>query len=276
MKRLLFFDIDGTLAIPGQTPSKETVNAIRSARTNGHKAFLCTGRTEGAVPSKVQEIGFDGGIYSAGGRVVVEGRTILDQTMPHNIAQMILSAMQKENLLFTLEYSNRNYQSSLESLSAATFDMSKGNSELQRILLSSKQTPMSQYHNEPVYKISFLAELQEQIDRMAQMLDNTVKVVSFENLIPDIPFIAGEVSDKNIHKGQALRRVCKYFGIPSEMSVAFGDSMNDAEMLLDAGIGIEMGNSSEQVKALADQVCESCADNGVAATLFRLGLAGPV
>lgn len=89
---------------------------------------------------------------------------------------------------------------------------------------------------------------------------------------PDFPLLAGEVSDKNIHKGQALRRVCEYFGTASECSVAFGDSMNDAEMLLAAGIGIAMGNSAEQVKVLADQICESCADNGVAKTLIRLGL----
>ena len=68
-KNLLFFDIDGTLACPGQNPSERTVSAIRRARAKGHKVFLGTGRSKASVPEAVWEIGFDGGIYSAGGHV---------------------------------------------------------------------------------------------------------------------------------------------------------------------------------------------------------------
>ncbi|MBR2653222.1 MAG: HAD hydrolase family protein, partial [Lachnospiraceae bacterium] len=39
MSKLLFFDIDGTLAMPGRTVSRRTRDAIRAARANGHKAF---------------------------------------------------------------------------------------------------------------------------------------------------------------------------------------------------------------------------------------------
>ena len=54
--------------------------------------------------------------------------------------------------------------------------------------------------------------------------------------------------------------------------MAFGDSMNDAEMLLAAGIGVAMGNAEQRVKDLADQVCESCDEDGVAKELERMGL----
>ena len=55
-------------------------------------------------------------------------------------------------------------------------------------------------------------------------------------------------------------------------SIAFGDSMNDAEMLLAAGIGVAMGNAEPEVKELADRVCESVDDDGVARELERMGL----
>lgn len=272
MKRILFFDIDGTLAIPGQDPSKETVDAIRAARTNGHKAILCTGRTERSVPDAVREIGFDGGIYSAGGRVIVDGKTISNHAMSRDMIEMIVTAMQKERLAFTLECLNENYIGGAGLLIPKKLDTDDSNSELQRMLIGPGTSRFSEYGNEPVYKVSFLAESQEQIVRMTNALDDRVKVVIFDNLVPDFPLLAGEVSDKNIHKGLALQRVCDYFDTSLELSIAFGDSMNDEEMLLAAGVGVAMGNSVERVKALADQVCETCADNGVANALIRFGL----
>ena len=276
MKRILFFDIDGTLAIPGQEPSKETVDAIRAARANGHKAILCTGRTEHNVPDSVRKIGFDGGIYSAGGRIIVDGKTISNRAMPRDMVEMIVSALQKEQSTFTLECLNKNYVGGADLRMLESLDVTNSNSELQRMLAGFDQSPFAEYDNEPVYKVSFLATSREQIDRIAGSLDDRVKVVTFDNLRPDFPLLAGEVSDKHIHKGMALQCVCDCFGVSSELSVAFGDSMNDEEMLLTAGIGVAMGNSVEQVKALANQVCESCADNGVAKTLIRLGLTDSV
>ena len=44
-QKLIFLDIDGTLLPPGEmTVPASAVEAIRQARANGHKVFLCTGR----------------------------------------------------------------------------------------------------------------------------------------------------------------------------------------------------------------------------------------
>ena len=68
MKKLIFLDIDGTLIISGRPPSEAVGAAIRAARAKGHKVFLSTGRLEGNIPENIRSVGFDGGIYSAGGR----------------------------------------------------------------------------------------------------------------------------------------------------------------------------------------------------------------
>ena len=57
MQRLIFFDIDGTLAYPGQEPSASTVAAIHAARRNGHKVFISTGRTMDSIPASIASIG---------------------------------------------------------------------------------------------------------------------------------------------------------------------------------------------------------------------------
>lgn len=72
MKKLLFFDIDGTLVYSRSIPAPETVSAIRQAGKNSSKAFISTGRTIDSIPPDVAEIGFDSGIFSAGGIVVLE------------------------------------------------------------------------------------------------------------------------------------------------------------------------------------------------------------
>ena len=73
MPKLLFFDIDGTLAYPLREPPRSATVAIREARSKGHKAFISTGRTWDSIPQTVADIGFDGGIYSAGGIVLQDG-----------------------------------------------------------------------------------------------------------------------------------------------------------------------------------------------------------
>ena len=45
-----------------------------------------------------------------------------------------------------------------------------------------------------------------------------------------------------------LIRLCDYFNIPLSSTVAFGDSMNDYDIVKTAGIGIAMGNAMEELK----------------------------
>lgn len=269
-KRLLFFDIDGTLAMPGENPGADTVRAIRAARTNGYPVFLSTGRTEDTVPPAVRDIGFDGGIYSAGGRVVADGTVLAERTMPLEMSGAIIQAMQSEHLTFTVETATGNFRYGV--IPAAAANQSGANSEFLRVLKIPDMIPLEEYRGEPAYKISFMAESQATIDGLARRLPTAVKLVQFGNLTSGFPVIVGEISDRRIHKGLALEELCAHYGASAADSIAFGDSMNDVEMLLAAGIGIAMGNAEEAVKALADQVCESCREDGVAKALIRLGM----
>lgn len=276
MEKLIFFDVDGTLAIPRENPSPATVDAIRKARANGNKVFISTGRTEEFVPAAVREIGFDGGIYSAGGRVSVGGKEILNRTMPTDMVRKIMDAMAGEDMFFTLEASNGSYKNIVDSEMLKRIDLASGSSELQRMVLQSWSGPnaktVAEYQGEAVYKVSFFCASEEQFERLARKLEQVGKMVRFDNLAPNFPLIGGEISDWNINKGLALEEICQYFGTGPEECIAFGDSMNDAEILRTAGLGIAMGNSEEQVKRLADRICESCEEDGVAKELARLGI----
>lgn len=68
-KKLIFLDIDGTLVSAMKAPSARVTEAVRGARENGNKAFLCTGRNMAIIGEDIRRVGFDGIIASAGAHV---------------------------------------------------------------------------------------------------------------------------------------------------------------------------------------------------------------
>ena len=267
MSKLIFIDIDGTIAAPGQPPGKDTVAAIRAARANGHKVFVSTGRLESSISEQVRSIGFDGGIYSAGGRVVIDGKELFNRSMPAKLIGQVTGLMKEWNLYFWLETATGMYAGLDDKfLPYVSGDLIRF-LEIELNASSRKQMP----DHDPVYKIVFLAESKAQAEQLAQILGSGAKVVDFGRMGPDMP-VFGEISDWNIHKGAALDYICRYLEADPKDCIAFGDSLNDMEILQAAGIGIAMGNANKRVKELADQVCERCDEDGVAKALARLGL----
>ena len=65
-----------------------------------------------------------------------------------------------------------------------------------------------------------------------------------------------DVVEKGNSKADGLRRLAVYFGEKEDLSdtVAFGDSMNDIEVVQEAGIGVAMGNAVDALKKVADYV----------------------
>ncbi|MCD9522155.1 Cof-type HAD-IIB family hydrolase [Photobacterium carnosum] len=75
-----------------------------------------------------------------------------------------------------------------------------------------------------------------------------------------------EVMDAGVSKGHALKAVAEALGYQLADCIAFGDGMNDAEMLAMAGKGLVMSTSHEKVKQALpnNEVIGSNADEAVA------------
>lgn len=78
-----------------------------------------------------------------------------------------------------------------------------------------------------------------------------------------------EVAGPGVNKGTALARLAVNWGIDPSEAVAFGDMPNDLEMLAWAGRGVAMQNGHADVVAIADEVAEHHAADGVAKVLER-------
>ena len=71
-------------------------------------------------------------------------------------------------------------------------------------------------------------------------------------------------------KGKGLMHLAEHLGLDASDTIAFGDSSNDLSMLRAAGIGVAMGNASEEVKSACDAVTLTNDQDGVAAYLEQL------
>ena len=76
-----------------------------------------------------------------------------------------------------------------------------------------------------------------------------------------------EFASPDVTKGAGLAFLAEHLGFARERTVAFGDGENDVELVDWAGYGVAVENAHERVKALADFICPSVDEEGVAQVL---------
>lgn len=199
-------------------------------------------------------IGFDGGIYSAGGRIVVNSTEILNCPMPVEMVQHVIDVMELGKLVYMLEGIYDTYIIKNGELSPVDLERFYAGDEPYRILEDRRrvlqQKWLQKHRKYPVYKIHFLTESRSTAEWLREKLWVIARVVRFDALVSDKSLTIGEVSSWGVNKGMALKYICRHLGVNPADYIAFGDSMNDAEMLQAAGLGIAMANSETGVKEL--------------------------
>ena len=273
-RKIIFLDIDGTLTQPGSNePPESAVWAIAQARKAGHYVFLCTGRNYGML-SPLLQYGFDGVVASSGGYIEWQGRCIYDCPMTPQQKQAAMHVLAKNGVFRTIECREGSYTDEGLKEFLRSHEKEGSNSELLRwreqIEKSLNILPMKQYGGQPVYKIVIVSRSSEHLKEPRQVLSEDFSFCIQEENMGGM--INGEVVNKKFDKGRAIERVSRELHIPLCDTVAFGDSMNDKEMIETAGLGICMENGSEAVKKLADAMCPSVADHGIRQAFIKYKL----
>ena len=83
---------------------------------------------------------------------------------------------------------------------------------------------------------------------------------------------AVDIIPKGSGKNIGVETILSYFGLQKEQAIAFGDGGNDVPMLRMAGIGVAMGNSTEDVKAAVPYVCPSVKEEGITQFFRQLNI----
>jgi len=79
-----------------------------------------------------------------------------------------------------------------------------------------------------------------------------------------------ELNAATANKGDSLLKFGEKLGIQREEIMAFGDGMNDFDMIRAAGVGVAMANACPELKAIADRETLSNVEDGVAVELEKL------
>ena len=94
------------------------------------------------------------------------------------------------------------------------------------------------------------------------------ETVQFLKSIPTIEVVCGgfnnyEVSIAGATKSEGLRQLTALLGVTMEQTMAVGDSENDYSMINAAGVGVAMGNATDEIKAIADYITTTNEEDGV-------------
>lgn len=251
-KYYLFFDIDGTIAKNDLPPSGAVADALRRARANGHMLFICTARTRCDIYPAITDIGFDGVISGSGSHIEIDGNVVFHAALADAAVSAIIKSLLANHVTGILEGRDRLYI--VPGACPVPW-------ELEKITSPFPLPPDMQ-----IQKFTMHLTAEQDYQAVSEQF-----LEEFDLFSNDSKTFLEFISKKNT-KGTALRYVLEYYGADAERSVAFGDSMNDLEMIRTSGIGVALGNGHPAVLRSADLVTGSIDQDGVATALTTLGM----
>lgn len=246
-RKAVFLDVDGTFVNDrGLVPSTAREAVIR-ARANGHLVFLCTGRSLAELWDEIMEPGFDGVIAAAGGYVEYQGEVLLHRNLPVEEVQRVVEFFDRHGVSYFLEansglYSSRNVRARLRELIFGRVTEEDILAELEKGLGGFIDSVIVDANpvRDDINKISFL-DSDVPIDSIRAEFAGAFEVI--HATVPMFGPNSGEMSIPGIHKATAIELLVEHAGIPRDDTIAYGDGINDLEMLQYVNVGVAMGNA---------------------------------
>lgn len=248
MRKLIFFDIDGTLTSckeHGKIP-ESTKLALRKLEENGHFIALATGRAKFRAQEFQREINISNMICEGGNCIILNNEEVSYEPLDQTLAKAIYYEALEKQVGIAVSVSDERTRISpntkfiedagefrpfMEVVVDETFDI--------------EQQP-------PIRRI-FLALKQEDENKMKSI--EKIGVMHYGRN----QFIIVEPDDK--FKG--IRKVCEILHEDVNEVVVFGDGLNDRKMFQDAPFAIAMGNAIPELKELADYVTSDSDEDGI-------------
>lgn len=259
MFKLVVLDVDDTIVNSKKELSIASKECIVAAQKKGIYVTLASGRMYQTMQSTAKNLSITIPLISCNGALIRNEERILNcENVDENIAKKVMTFFSERNKvlqlytkqgLFTKEKCPCTW--SLEEqeglpcslLDEKTYDAF--NKDLLKLLIRLYPSEVCTYRKE--LKDSFG-------DKISAALSHNVYI---------------EITNKEVNKGRAVAWLAKYLGVEQKNVLAIGDSPNDTSMLRWAGLGIAMGNASDEVKSVADEITLSVDDDGVAKVLEK-------
>ncbi|WP_091227723.1 Cof-type HAD-IIB family hydrolase [Microbacterium sp. 3J1] len=264
--RLIATDLDGTLLTSASEVSRRTRTALDAARARGIHVVPVTARQPIGLRAIAGGAGFDGWALCSNGAYathLTDGRMLFAEELPSETIRTLAEALRASipGLLFASVREG-----------GETFVAQHGYAEIAD-LSDHKRDPktMGGVPLDQVLAAPSLKFVIRHPELAPTALFDTLRdlgLTGFEATLSGAPFV--EVMAEGVTKATGLARLCAHLDIDRADVVAFGDALNDVEMLRWAGHGVAMADAIAVVQDAADETTTSNDDDGVARVIERM------
>lgn len=275
MIKLIALDIDGTLVKDDKTISKETLNVLNKAHDQGVIISAATGRPLNAIPAPFYTLNGSRYIISSNGATVWDMKNekyLRRSYLSKEQAILLLDAIGnvdnkpvwKEICISGKSYSLKKHFDYLDNyvIDGVTSDYLKET----RISVDSYEELFAN-NNDEIERVSCFSNDLDYLDEVRERIKTIPDINPTQALPRDL-----EIGHKESSKGKALKYLAEYLGIDRSEVMAFGDGLNDCDMLEYAGIGVAMGNGAEGLFEYADYVTATNENDGLAEAVKKFVL----
>jgi len=245
--KFIFFDIDGTLLDHEKNLPDSAKDAILALKKEGHHVAIATGRGPFMFTELRKELGIDSFVSFNGQYVEWEGQPIYTNPISVELLEEVhrIATQHQHPVVFmdhAMMKSNFQYHKYVdEGLSSLKLKHPEYDPDFMRI--------------HPVYQcLLFCTSEEEQVylDRFPQQL----QLIRWHTVSTDILPYGGS-------KARGIEVLMKLLHIDPEDVYAFGDNLNDLEMLSFVKHSVAMGNAPDIVKQKAKYVTKDVAEDGI-------------
>ena len=249
-KYALFFDIDGTLvSFKTHEIPASTIFALTQAKANGSRVYIATGRPPviltnlGAIEHLI-----DGYITTNGALCYVGDQLVCCQPIPMEDVMTCVNDAQEKG--YSLIVVGRKKVAVLDPKG----DVDRIFRQMLAVKNLDKASPLDEVLQQDILQLTpfFPADYEPQLlARMPQCVSGRWH--------PEFTDITANGADK----GKGIQAMARHEGFDPNHTIAFGDGGNDTSMILQAGIGVAMGNAIDALKQQADYVTTSVDEDGI-------------
>ncbi|WP_386692498.1 MULTISPECIES: Cof-type HAD-IIB family hydrolase [unclassified Lonepinella] len=258
--KIVFFDIDETLIVKDKDFLPESVlPSIQKLQQKGIIAAIATGRSPCSFPPKIKALVKQAGMntfVTMNGQYVVHQGNVVDKLPipPQKITEVVAFF---ESVGFDYTFVSNEHLA----VSAITDQVRSALDPLQ----TDYHIDKNYYQTHDVFQIlPFYDESKDQLVANSGVLKGLKTVRWHEQSV--------DLFDAQGSKARGILHLLKHLNLSIENAMAFGDGLNDLEMLSTVGVGVAMGNACDELKAVADFETDHIERDGIYRFLHQTGL----
>lgn len=266
MYKLIAMDLDGTLLNNESRISARSKECILKLKEKGKKIVLSTGRPLQGILSFIEELK----LYDENDFVVMYNGAIVQNTKGDKILYDMPLSLDAYKELYEL---SKEFDVHVHALTKSDVHTPQYNpyTEVESVKndIPVIEGPVDEVSDQAkIVKVMFVDDPQK-LDYISSHLPEWVK--EKYSILRSTPIFL-EFLNKDANKGIGVSVVAKEFGIKPEEVICIGDAGNDIDMIKYAGLGVAMGNATDDVKAAADYITLPNTEDGVAYVIEKFML----